>query len=51
MPRCVPSATSRSNAVCIFKGTGGGKSLIFNGHLDTNPVTEGWTVDPWAARR
>jgi acetylornithine deacetylase len=20
---------------------------LFNGHLDTNPVTEGWTVDPW----
>src|SRR5262249_3258994 len=28
-------------------GTGGGASLMFNGHLDTNPVTEGWTVDPW----
>jgi acetylornithine deacetylase len=26
---------------------GGGKSLLFNGHVDTNPVTEGWTVDPW----
>ena len=37
----------RANAVGTFKGTGGGKSLIFNGHLDTNPVTEGWTVDPW----
>ncbi len=30
-----------------WSGTGGGKSLLFNGHLDTNPVTEGWTVDPW----
>ena len=20
---------------------------MFNGHLDTNPATEGWTVDPW----
>lgn len=37
----------RANAVGTFKGMGGGKSLIFNGHLDTNPVTEGWTVDPW----
>ncbi|OWT80356.1 MULTISPECIES: M20 family metallopeptidase [unclassified Achromobacter] len=26
---------------------GAGKSLLFNGHLDTNPVSEGWTVDPW----
>lgn len=37
----------RVNAVGIWRGTGGGKSLLFNGHLDTNPVTEGWTVDPW----
>lgn len=37
----------RCNAVGTFKGNGTGKSLIFNGHLDTNPVTEGWTVDPW----
>ncbi|KAI9730983.1 MAG: hypothetical protein M1834_005444 [Cirrosporium novae-zelandiae] len=25
-----------------------GKSLLFNGHLDTNPVSSGWTIDPWA---
>ena len=37
----------RFNASGRLKGTGGGKSLLFNGHLDTNPVTEGWTVDPW----
>jgi acetylornithine deacetylase len=37
----------RFNAIGILRGTGGGKSLMFNGHLDTNPVTEGWTVDPW----
>ena len=37
----------RLNAVGRLRGTGGGKSLLFNGHLDTNPVTEGWTVDPW----
>ena len=38
---------SRINAIGRWKGTGGGKSLMFNGHLDTNPATEGWTVDPW----
>jgi acetylornithine deacetylase len=38
----------RVNAIGRWRGTGGGKSLLFNGHLDTNPVTEGWTVDPWA---
>ncbi len=39
---------TRVNAIGRWKGAGGGKSLLFNGHLDTNPVTEGWTVDPWA---
>lgn len=38
----------RFNAIGRLKGTGGGKSLLFNGHLDTNPVTEGWTVDPYS---
>ncbi|SEK44346.1 acetylornithine deacetylase [Bosea lupini] len=37
----------RANAIGRWKGVGGGKSLLFNGHLDTNPATEGWTVDPW----
>ncbi|ORY26795.1 hypothetical protein BCR39DRAFT_484197, partial [Naematelia encephala] len=37
----------RQNAVGVWKGSGGGKSLLFNGHVDTNPATEGWTVDPW----
>jgi len=37
----------RVNAVGLWRGTGGGSSLMFNGHVDTNPVSEGWTVDPW----
>ena len=41
-------ADKRVNAIGTLKGTGGGKSLLFNGHLDTNPVTEGWSVDPWS---
>jgi acetylornithine deacetylase len=40
-------AGERANAIGRLKGSGGGKSLLFNGHLDTNPATEGWTVDPW----
>ncbi len=28
-------------------GAGGGRRLILNGHIDTNPPCEGWTVDPW----
>src|SRR5262245_30004512 len=43
----VPVTKGRFNAIGRWKGTGSGKSLMFNGHLDTNPVTEGWTVDPW----
>lgn len=43
----MPVEGERVNAIGIWRGTGGGQSLLFNGHLDTNPVTEGWTVDPW----
>jgi|TARA_B100000959_G_scaffold89997_1_gene95607 acetylornithine deacetylase len=32
----------RMNAIGRWRGTGGGKSLLFNGHIDTNPVSEGW---------
>src|SRR5262249_48701462 len=42
-----PVPDNRFNAIGRLKGTGDGASLLFNGHLDTNPVTEGWTVDPW----
>lgn len=42
-----PVEGARVNAIGRWKGAGGGKSLLFNGHLDTNPVSEGWTVDPW----
>ncbi|MEP1610674.1 MAG: M20/M25/M40 family metallo-hydrolase [Roseobacter sp.] len=42
-----PVAGKRVNAIGRLKGEGGGASLLFNGHLDTNPATEGWTVDPW----
>lgn len=42
-----PVEGERVNAIGRWKGKGGGKSLLFNGHLDTNPVTEGWTVEPW----
>ena len=42
-----PVPGERFNAIGRWHGTGGGHSLLFNGHLDTNPVTEGWTVDPW----
>ena len=41
----------RPNIVATWKGTGGGKSLLFNGHTDVIPVGngEGWSDDPWSA--
>ena len=42
-----PVEHERVNAIGRLAGSGGGRSLLFNGHLDTNPVTGGWTVDPW----
>jgi acetylornithine deacetylase len=43
----MPVERDRVNAVGRWRGAGSGASLLFNGHLDTNPATEGWTVDPW----
>ncbi len=45
-----PVVGERVNAIGTWRGTGGGKSLLFNGHVDTNPATEGWTVDPWGGK-
>jgi acetylornithine deacetylase len=40
----------RPNIVATLKGTGGGRSLLLNGHSDVIPVArEGWTDDPWSA--
>ncbi|HUK07055.1 MAG TPA: M20/M25/M40 family metallo-hydrolase [Stellaceae bacterium] len=45
-----PVEGERSNAIGRWPGVGRGKSLLFNGHMDTNPATEGWTVDPWGGK-
>src|SRR5271157_4760690 len=40
----------RPNIVATLKGSGGGRSLLLNGHTDVIPVSrEGWTDDPWSA--
>ena len=41
----------RPNIVATWKGSGGGRSLLFNGHTDVIPVGngEGWSDDPWSA--
>lgn|GEM_PF-220330 len=37
------------NAIGRLAGSGGGTSLLFNGHIDHNPVSDGWTKDPFGA--
>jgi len=41
----------RPNVVGLLKGTGGGRSLIFMGHVDTVPVENEkvWKHNPWGA--
>jgi acetylornithine deacetylase len=45
------SYEGRPNIVATRKGTGGGRSLLLNGHTDVIPAgpSESWTDDPWAA--
>ena len=33
--------------MAILQGSGRGRSLMFNGHLDINPLATGWTRDPF----
>lgn len=35
------------NALGRMKGRGGGPTVLFNGHIDHNPVCDGWTKDPF----
>lgn len=45
------SYVGRPNIVATRKGTGGGRSLLTNGHTDVIPAgpRESWTDDPWSA--
>ena len=40
----------RYQTIAILRGTGGGKSLMFNGHIDIDPLALGWIRDPWTPR-
>jgi acetylornithine deacetylase len=42
---------NRPNIVATLKGTGGGRSILLNGHTDVIPVGngEGWSDNPWSA--
>jgi acetylornithine deacetylase len=41
----------RPNIVATWKGTGGGRAVLLNGHTDVIPVGkgEGWSDNPWSA--
>ncbi|MPZ55979.1 MAG: ArgE/DapE family deacylase [Rhizobiales bacterium] len=41
----------RPNIVATWKGSGGGRSILLNGHTDVIPVGngEGWSDNPWSA--
>lgn len=36
------------DVVGTFCGSGGGRSIILNGHVDVVPVGEGWDSSPWS---
>ncbi|NDZ77312.1 M20/M25/M40 family metallo-hydrolase [Streptomyces sp. SID10853] len=44
----VESMPGRPSVGARIRGTGGGKSLILNGHLDTYEVSGDWDTDPFA---
>ena len=37
----------RFQTVARLRGSGGGKSLMLNGHIDIDPLAMGWKRDPW----
>lgn len=38
----------RRNVIARWRGCGAGESLMYNGHMDTNPSGQGWRRDPLA---
>lgn len=45
-----PSFEGNPNLVAVLKGSGGGKSIILNGHIDVVPVGDesSWSQDPFS---
>ena len=37
----------RYQVIATLRGTGGGKTLMLNGHIDQDPLSMGWKRDPW----
>jgi acetylornithine deacetylase len=43
----VSDEPGRPDLVCRLQGSGGGRTLMFNGHLDIDPVPMNYPGDPW----
>lgn len=44
--------SARRNLIARLPGSGRGRSLLLNGHMDTvTPAKSGWTESPWSAER
>lgn len=39
----------RYQVIATLKGSGGGKTLMLNGHIDQDPLSMGWKRDPWTS--
>ena len=39
----------RYQVIATLRGTGGGKTLMLNGHIDQDPLSMGWKRDPWTS--
>src|SRR5580704_9585347 len=44
-----PAQTSRQPIGCL-RGSGGGPTLLINGHMDPGVEMTGWSVDPYGAK-
>ena len=40
----------RKQVIARLPSRGGGRSMMFNGHLDIDPLTESWRWDPFEPR-
>lgn len=38
----------RLQTIAVLRGRGGGRTLMFNGHLDIDPLRAGWRRDPFS---
>jgi acetylornithine deacetylase/succinyl-diaminopimelate desuccinylase-like protein len=47
MPELKGISPERPNVIATLRGTGSGRALIFNGHMDTVMPSPLWTLDPF----